>query len=104
MELIRLDIQTNEKAVDLLARRHVAVLVVAMTMGATGLLAVAIGQTGAVPATVVAVTAATIVGTQVRAFGKLAEKLEEGRTKATRAIERFIAQEVEADVDETSEA
>lgn len=104
LEQIRSDRETNERIVDLQARRHVAVLAVGMTTGAGASAAAALGQVAPVPAVGVVAASAVLVLSQVRAFGVLRRQLERGRQEAREAIERLIESEVESDVDEASQA
>lgn len=99
LEEVRIDLQTNERMVDLLARRHLAVMAVALTTAAGALAALMLGQASPWAAAALLLVAAGVLATQLRALGQLARQLEPGRIEAKQAIERLKAQEVEKDVD-----
>jgi hypothetical protein len=82
LEQIRSDRETNERIVDLKARRHVAVLAVAMTTGAGASAAAALGQVPTLPAGGVTTASAIGVLSQIRAFDVLRHQLERGRRQA----------------------
>lgn len=103
LEQIRSDRETNERIVDLQARRHVAVLAVGMTTGAGASAAEVLGQVPTSPAMAVATPSAMLVLSQVRSFGVLQRPLERGRQEARLAIERLIEAEVQSD-DDAAEA
>lgn len=104
LEEVRIDLQTNERMVDLLARRHLAVMAVALTTAAGALAALMLGQGSPGAAAALVALSALVLATQLRALGRLARQLEQGRLVAKRAIERLKAEEVEPDVDAPPEA
>lgn len=99
LEQIRLQVQTNERMVDLLARRFLAVFTMAFATGASAVGAAMLAQVPWLPATLVAVITGFTASTQVRGLTHLATQLERGRAAAHAAIERLKETEDEHGLD-----
>lgn len=104
LEQVRLEVRTNERLVDLQARRHVAAFAVGLTAGTGALAALVAGQLPALAAGGLIVGAGALVATQLRALGRLRPRLEAGERKANAAIETLMTPEVEPHVDGADEA
>lgn len=100
--IIHAGLESTWRLVDLQARRHVAVLAVALASAVTATLA---GLAAEVAPTAIAVVVGALLGLallQIRALGRLARLLRESHREAVRRLqetEALIAVEGEDDVD-----
>lgn len=99
LQLILVGLDATKSEVDLQAKRHIAVLAVALTLAGTVAFSLLTGQTHDPAGGGVLAVLLVIVGAQIRALGRQRLVLRETAAEATRAIGSLIKQEGEQDVD-----
>ncbi|HEV8358869.1 MAG TPA: hypothetical protein VGR28_00285 [Candidatus Thermoplasmatota archaeon] len=99
LEKIRITLRTSEHLIELQARRHVAVLAVAITVGASSVVAGAAQPSTITATSTVAASMLLVSLTQFWGLRKLTmQRRADGRDALTE-VDSLIAEEDEADVD-----
>lgn len=93
VEKVRIHLDVTGRAVDIQARRHIAVLAVALAAGAGAAVGAGAGQVPAWAAAAAAVAAATAAGVQVHGLGRLTRTLRDAQADAAAHIDTLMLEE-----------
>lgn len=104
--VIQTSLDTTARIVDLQARRHVAVLAVALAAAVSAILAGLAAQVPIEAAVAIATGLGAVAATQVRALGRLIRLLRRSSAEAVRdlrEVKTLISQEGETGVDDPAQ-